>query len=302
MSSGSASDMSIKGVKGSSIVGGPYGSKGCGNRAITFEEQVAAERGSGLFGGKSGKGGTNDGGSGVGNIFGRSSTPGHPAPTPTATPNAMRVFTPGGIFDESSMPVDSSADADSGADLFPLYNRIQSAKAAAAAAADAAARPGPYGFSLFSPAHVAAATSAAAGSDKGKGKDKSTGNGNIFGRLSVPKPPMGPPPAVVAAQAAAPRSGDIDDVGKGPTRYGQMCKKQQEHGEQLEMQQCTIDQQAQKLNRQEGVLLLQRERIEEQAGVIDQHEHRLGQQEQKMRWLLGKLDRMLILPSDGEQP
>ena len=168
MSSGSASDMSIKGVKGSS--------KGSGNRAITFEEQVAAERGSGLFGGKSGKGGPNDGGSGVGNIFGRSSTPGHPAPTPTATPTAMRVFTPGGIFDESSMPVDSSADADSGADLFPLYNRIQSAKAAAAAAADAAASLGPYGFSLFSPAHVAAATSAAARSDKGTARMKPSSN------------------------------------------------------------------------------------------------------------------------------
>ncbi len=76
------------------------------------------------------------------------------------------------------MPVDSSADTDSVADLFPVYNSIQSAKAAAAAAANAAARPGPYGFSLFSPAHVAAATSAstAAESDEGKGKSKDKGS------------------------------------------------------------------------------------------------------------------------------
>jgi hypothetical protein len=190
----------------------------------------------------------------------------------------MRVFTPGGIFDESSMPVASSAGADDSEDLFPHYTRIMAERAAAAADGS------PY---------------AVKGKSKGMdGKDKNAGNGSIF----WPKPPMGPPPAVVAAQAAAPSSGDIDDVGMVRTRYGQMCKKQQEHGEQLEMQQLTIDQHAQKLERQQGVMLLQKERIEEQAHIIDQHEHRLGQQERKLAWLLGKLDRLLILPSDGEQP
>ena len=44
------------------------------------------------------------------------------------------------------------------------------------------------------------------------------------------------------------------------------------------------------------------ELIEEQARFIDQQSQRLERQEKTMRWLLSKLDRVLILPSDAEQP
>jgi hypothetical protein len=153
---------------------------------------------------------------------------------------------------------------------------------------------GPYGFPLFSPEHVAAIEAAtAAGSGKGKDKSKDKGSeGSIFGRAN-------PAPTAAADARSSPYDGkgvgkgssfdgDVGGFSDGKSRFGQMCKKQHLHGDQIE-----------ELQR---VVLLQTQKLKEQALKIEAQEQRLEQQERKMTWLLQQLDRTLPLPVGGEEP
>ena len=124
--------------------------------------------------------------------------------------------------------------------------------------------------------------------DKGKGMDK-TGKGAM-----IPKQPAAPPPMALVAAGAA----DIDHIdevgtGTGPTRFGQMCKKQQHHTSQIEELQSTIILQTQKLKQHEQL-------IKEQQGRLDVQAERIDAQEARMNLLLRRLDRVMVRPTDEE--
>ncbi len=89
--------------------------------------------------------------------------------------------------------------------------------------------------------------------------------------------------------------GDKGGFSDGKTRFGQMCKKQHMHGDQIEELQRVILLQTKKLKEQQA-------QIGQHAQRHDQQELRLERQERKMTWLLQQLDRALPLPVGGEEP
>ncbi len=141
-------------------------------------------------------------------------------------------------------------------------------------------------------------------------KAKGTGAGPYSGKgcnALLPTQPAGPPPFVAEGLS----KGDFAD---GKPRFGQMSKKQQLHGDQIEELQRVVLLQTQKLKDQALKIESQEQRSEQQDERLDELEKRSIKQYERIQkleetsaetarqlaWTLRMLDRTLQLPVGGE--